>query len=328
MKYNYIMRDDLSGLRALFRVAQKRSFRAAAAELRVTPSAVSQTIRALEERLGVRLLQRTTRSVGLTEAGAQFIARLKPALEGIDDALQSLGELRDRPSGLLRLTMLRTGYTDVFQPVLARFLAEYPDVRVDLSLDEALTDIVSGGFDAGLRLGESLDREMIAVRVSADQRLVVVGSPAYFAKRPAPSHPRDLHAHDCINLRRTRGTVNRWRFVEDGKEVEIAVDGHVVTNDGAVLVDAAVAGIGLAYVFEKMVDEPLSQRRLVRVLGKYCPQVPGYFLYYPSRANLAPKLRALVDFLKRRWAKGRAARRLPARMTAGAPRDRRSDPPR
>src|SRR5947208_12301861 len=172
------MRDDLSGLRALFRVAQKRSFRAAAAEMRVTPSAVSQTIRALEERLSVRLLQRTTRSVGLTEAGAQFVARLKPALEGIDDALQSLGELRGRPSGLLRLTMLPTGYTDVFKPILARFIAAYPDVRVDLSLDEALTDIVTGGFDAGLRLGESLDREMIAVRVSADQRLVVVGSPA------------------------------------------------------------------------------------------------------------------------------------------------------
>src|SRR5437763_826558 len=180
MKYNYTMRDDLSGLRALLRVAQKRSFRAAAAELGVTPSAVSQTIRALEGRLGIRLLQRTTRSVGLTEAGAQFVARLKPALEGIDDALQSLGELRGRPSGLLRLTMLRTGYTDVFKPILARFLAEYPDVRVDLSLDEALTDIVTGGFDAGLRLGESLDREMIAVRVSADQRLVVVGSPTSF----------------------------------------------------------------------------------------------------------------------------------------------------
>lgn len=292
------MRDHLSGLRALFCVAQKRSFRAAAAELRVTPSAVSQTVRALEQRVGVRLLQRTTRSVGLTEAGAQFVARLKPALEGIDDAFEALGELRGRPSGLLRLTMLRTGYADVFKPILARFLAAYPDIRVDLSLDEALTNIVAGGLDAGLRLGESLDREMIAVRVGADQRLVVVGSPAYFEKHPKPSHPRDLHGHDCINLRGiTRGTV-RWRFVEDGKEFEIAVDGHIVTNDGAVLVDAAVEGLGLAYVFESMVDELLSHKRLVRVLDKYCPQVPGYFLYYPSRVNLAPKLRALVDFLK------------------------------
>jgi DNA-binding transcriptional LysR family regulator len=293
------MRDDLSGLRALLRVVEKRSFRAAAAEMRVTPSAVSQSVRALEERLGVRLLQRTTRSVGLTEVGAQFVARVKPALEGIDVAMESLGEMRGRPAGLLRLTALRTGYADVLKPKLARFLAVYPDVRIDLSLDEALTDIVAEGFDAGLRLGESLDREMIAVRVSADQQVVVVGAPAYFARRGKPSHPRDLHAHDCINLRKTtKGTVNHWRFRENDNELEIAVDGHVVTNDGAVLVDAAVEGLGLAYVFESMVRELISRKRLVRVLEKYSPQIPGYFLYYPSRVNLAPKLKALVDFLK------------------------------
>jgi DNA-binding transcriptional LysR family regulator len=293
------MRDDLSGLRALLRVAEKRSFRAAAAEMRVTPSAVSQSVRALEERLGVRLLQRTTRSVGLTEVGAQFVARVRPALDGIDDAIESVGELRGRPAGLLRLTTLRTGYADVLKPKLARFLAAYPDIRIDLSLDEALTDVVAQGFDAGLRLGESLDREMIAVRVSADQQVVVVGAPAYFAKRGKPSHPRDLHAHDCINLRKiTRGTVLRWRFTEDGQELEIAVDGQIVTNDGSVLVDAAVEGLGLAYVFESMVTELLSQKRLVRVLNEYCPQIPGYCLYYPSRVNLAPKLKALVEFLR------------------------------
>jgi DNA-binding transcriptional LysR family regulator len=158
------MRDDLSGLRALLRVAQKRSFRSAAAELRITPSAVSQSVRALEERLGVRLLQRTTRSVGLTEVGAQFVARLKPALDGIDDAIESLGALRGRPAGLLRLTMLRTGYADVLKPKLTRFLAAYPDIRIDISLDEALVDVVAEGFDAGLRLGERLDREMIGVQ--------------------------------------------------------------------------------------------------------------------------------------------------------------------
>jgi DNA-binding transcriptional LysR family regulator len=293
------MRDDLSGLRALLRVAEKRSFRAAAAEMRVTPSAVSQSVRALEERLGVRLLQRTTRSVGFTEVGAQFVARVRPALDGIDDAIESVGELRGRPAGLLRLTALRTGYADVLKPRLARFLAAYPDIRIDLSLDEALTDVVAQGFDAGLRLGESLDREMIAVRVSADQQVAVVGAPSYFARRGKPSHPRDLHAHDCINLRKiTRGTVLRWRFTEDGQELEIAVDGHIVTNDGSVLVDAAVEGLGLAYVFESMVTELLSQKRLVRVLDEYCPQIPGYFLYYPSRVNLAPKLKALVEFLR------------------------------
>jgi DNA-binding transcriptional LysR family regulator len=293
------MRDDLSGLRALLCVAEKKSFTAAAAELRVTPSAVSQTVRALEDRVGVRLLARTTRNVGLTEAGAQFVARLRPALDQIGEAFESLGELRGRPSGLLRLTMLRTGYTDVFKPILAQFLAEYPDIRVDIALDEALSNIVAEGFDAGLRLGHTLDRDMIAVRTSPDQRVVVVGSPAYFATRGRPPHPSDLHAHDCINLRKiTRGTVDRWRFVENGKDLDIAVEGHIVTNDGAVLVDAALDGLGLAYVFESMVRELVAAKRLVRVLDKYCPQVPGYFLYHPSRANLAPKLRVLIDFLR------------------------------
>ena len=294
------MRDDLSGLRALLCVAEKRSFRAAAAELRVTPSAVSQIVRALEARVGVRLLQRTTRNVGLTEAGVHFIAQLKPAFHGIDVAFESLSTLRGRPSGVLRLTMLRTGYSDVLKPKLASFVAAYPDIRIDLSLDEALSNIVAEGFDAGIRLGHSLDREMIAVRISPDQRLAVVGSPSYFARRGKPAHPRDLHDHDCICLRMiTSGAVNRWRFVDKGKDLEIAVDGHVVTNDGAVLVDAAAEGIGLAYVFENMVSALVSEKRLVRVLDKYCPQIPGYFLYYPSRLNLAPKLKVLIDFLKK-----------------------------
>ena len=293
------MRDDVSGLRALLVVVQKKSFTAAAAELRVTPSAVSQTIRSLEERVGVRLLARTTRSVGLTEAGAELVARVGPALGQIDEALESLGELRGRPSGLLRLTMLRTGYTDVIRPLLPRFVAQYPDIRVEISIDEALTDIVAEGFDAGLRLGHALDKEMIAVRVSVDQRIAVVGAPSYFERKGTPRHPRDLHAHDCVNLRKiTRGTVDRWRFVQGGETVDIAVDGRVVTNDGSSLVEAAVDGLGLAYVFENMVREHVAQRRLVRVLNKYCPEVPGYFLYYPSRANKAPKLKALIDFIR------------------------------
>jgi DNA-binding transcriptional LysR family regulator len=293
------MRDDLSGLRALLCVARKKSFTAAAAELRVTPSAVSQTVRALEDRVGVRLLARTTRNVGLTEAGAQFAARLQPAFGQIEEAIESLGAMRGRPSGLLRITMLRTGYTDVLRPVLARFLAKHPEIRIEISLDEALSNVIREGFDAGIRLGHTLEREMIAVRVSVDQQLVVVGSPKYLATHGRPSRPQDLHAHDCINLRKiTRGTVDRWRFVEAGKEVEIAAEGHIVTNDGAVLVDAARDGLGLAYVFENMVRRDVAERRLVRVLDGYCPQIPGYFLYYPSRVNLAPKLKALVDFLK------------------------------
>jgi DNA-binding transcriptional LysR family regulator len=303
------MRDDLSGLRALLCVAEKRSFRAAAAELRVTPSAVSQIVRALEERVGVRLLQRTTRNVGLTEAGVHFIAQLKPAFHGIDVAFESLSALRGRPSGLLRLTMLRTGYSDVLRPKLASFLAAYPDIRIDLALDEALSNIVAEGFDAGIRLGHSLDPGMIAVRISPDQRLVIVGSPSYLARRGKPTHPRDLHDHDCISLRMiTSGAVNRWKFLENGKDLEIAVEGHVVTNDGAVLVDAAAEGIGLAYVFENMVSALVAEKRLARVLDKYCPQIPGYFLYYPSRLNLAPKLKVLIDFLKESDSPRRRAR--------------------
>src|SRR6266436_5204878 len=221
------MRDDLSGLRALLCVAEKRSFRAAAAELRVTASAVSQIVRALEGRVGVRLLQRTTRNVGLTEAGVHFIAQLKPALHGIDVAFESLGELRGRPSGLLRLTVLRTGYLDVLKPKLAQFLAAYPDIRIDLSLDEALSNIVAEGFDAGIRLVHTLEREMIAVRISADQRVVVVGSPSYFDRNGKPAHPRDLHDHECINQRKiTSGAVDRWKFVENSKDFEIAEIGR------------------------------------------------------------------------------------------------------
>jgi DNA-binding transcriptional LysR family regulator len=313
------MRDDIPGLRALVCVAEKKSFTAAAAELRVTPSAVSQTVRALEDRVGVRLLARTTRNVGLTEAGAQFVGRISPALHQIDEALESLGELRGRPSGLLRLTMLRTGYTDVVRPILARFLAEYPDIRIDISLDETLSNVVAEGFDAGLRLGHTLDRDLIALRVSADQRLVVVGSASYFAARGKPAHPRDLHEHDCITLRMpTRGTVDRWRFVEKGKDLEIAVEGHVLTNDGAVLVDAALDGLGVAYVFENMIAQHVTKKRLVRVLDKYCPKFPGYFLYYPSRVNIAPKLKALVDFLKS--GQGRRGPMPAARSPSRAPR--------
>ena len=293
------MRDDLSGLKVLLCVARKRSFTAAAAELRVTPSAVSQTVRALEDRVGVRLLARTTRNVGLTEAGARFVAQLQPALDQISEAFDSLGELQGRPSGLLRLTMLRTGYADVVRPILSRFRAEYPGIRVDISLDEGLSNVVAEGFDAGVRLGHALDQEMIAVRISPDQRIVVVGSPAYLSAHAKPEHPRDLHAHDCINLRKfTRGTVDRWRYVEKGKDLEVAVDGPIVTNDGAVLVDAAVDGLGLAYVFEDMVKQLVAEKHLVRVLDRYCPLVQGYFLYYPSRAHVPPKLRALIDFLK------------------------------
>jgi DNA-binding transcriptional LysR family regulator len=293
------MHDDLSGLTALLAVAERRSFTAAAAALRITPSAVSQAVRALEGRVGVRLLQRTTRSVGLTEAGARFIARLKPAIDGVREAFEALGELRDRPAGLLRLTVPRLAYRQFLAPKLAAFLAAYPDVDLDVSVDDAFTDIVEQGFDAGVRIGEMIEREMVAARVSGDLRMAVVASPSYFAARPRPKHPRDLHAHDCINYRRRAlGVVSRWEFTEDNKDFEVAVNGRLLLNDGDLMVVAALDGLGLAYVPEIAVREALADRRLVRVLDEFCVPFPGFFLYYPSRAHVAPKLQALIDFLK------------------------------
>ena len=300
------MRDELSGLTALLSVAEKRSFTAAAAELRVSASAVSQIIRALEKRVGVRLLQRTTRNVGLTEAGARFIARVRPALDDVQDAFESLAELRDRPAGLLRLCMPRFAFAYVLQPRLAAFLAEYPDIKVEICVDDRLANLVADGFDAGIHLGETIGREMVGVRVSDDQRLAVVGSPTYFARREKPKHPRDLEGHDCINYRQAAGdAVYRWEFTEAGKDFQIAVEGRVFVNDRELMMLAAIDGLGLAYVAESRVREHLAANTLVRVLDAWCPPFPGLFLYYPSRANVAPKLKALVEFLKKQRAKRR-----------------------
>jgi DNA-binding transcriptional LysR family regulator len=298
------MRDELSGLTALLSVAEKKSFTAAAAELRVTPSAVSQTIRALEERVGVRLLQRTTRSVGLTEAGARFVARLRPALDEVQGAFEALSDLRDRPAGVLRLSMPRFAYALVLRPCLPRFLAEYPEIQVDIRVEDTTSDLIEERFDAGIHLGETIGRDMIALRVSDDQRLAVVGSPSYFAARGRPKHPRDLGAHDCINYReREESAIYRWEFSERGKDFEIAVNGRVLVNDRELMVLAALDGLGLAYVAESRIQEHLEAKRLIRVLDVFCPLFPGLFLYYPSRANIAPKLEAIVDFFRRHRAR-------------------------
>jgi DNA-binding transcriptional LysR family regulator len=295
------MRDDLAGLTTLLAVADRRSFTAAAAELGVPPSAVSQTVSGLEQRLGVRLLQRTTRSVGLTEAGERFIARLRPALAGVQAAVESLDEVRGQPTGTLRLNVPRLASQWVVAPLLEPFLAAHPGLRLDIAIDDGFTSIVDAGFDAGIRLGEMLDQDMVAVRLTGDMRTAIVASPAYLAAHGAPKHPRELLRHACINYRRiSSGTVYRWEFTVKGREVTIAVDGPLVTNDGDLMVRAAEDGVGLAYLMENMVADQLASGRLVRVLERYCPPFPGLFLYYPSRAQLAPKLRALVDFLRDR----------------------------
>lgn len=291
--------DDLSGLSLFVTVAEKRSFTAAARALRVTPSAVSQAITALERRLGVRLLQRTTRSVGLTEAGARFLARLRPALDDVRASFDALEALRDRPAGTLRLSVSRVASKRFLEPRLAAFLAAYPDIRVEVSVNDAFTNIVEAGFDAGIRLGESLERDMVAVRISKDERVAIVGSPAYFAKRGKPKHPRDLHLHDCINYRRiSSAEVYRWELTDHGKDIDVAVDGRVVCDDADLMLRAALDGLGLASMLESMVEQELADKRLVRVLAEYCPPFPGHHLYYPSRAHVAPKLRAFVEFFR------------------------------
>lgn len=294
-----MMDDPFAGLSLFLVVADKRSFTAAAKALRVTPSAVSQAITALESRVGVRLLQRTTRSVGLTEAGERFALRLRPAIDDVHGAFAALDELRDRPAGTLRIAASTVASRRFIEPNLAPFLAKYPEIQLDVVVEDGLTDIVARGFDAGIRLGESLDREMVAVRISADERVAVVGFPDYFARHGKPKHPRDLHAHDCIGYRRiSGGDVYRWEFSEDGKDFDVAVKGRILANDGHLMVRAATEGAGLAHVLESMVEVELADRRLVRVLADYCPPFPGYFLYYPTRTHVAPKLRALVELLR------------------------------
>jgi DNA-binding transcriptional LysR family regulator len=290
---------DLSGINELLLVAEKRSFTAAAAALRVTPSAVSQSISALERRLSVPLLQRTTRSVGLTEAGVRFLAQLRPAMDNVRAAFEALDDVRGRPVGTLRLNVPRLASSSVLEPILARFLAAHAGIRLDVTVEDGLVDIVGKGFDAGIRLGETLDRDMVAVPLGGQLRMAVVGSPSYFAAHGRPKHPHDLHDHACLNHRHvTSQNVYRWEFTVAGRDITMAVDGRLVSNDVDLLVRAALDGLGLAYLMESTVARPLADGRLQRVLTRYCPRFPGLYLYYPNRKQVAPKLRALVDFLK------------------------------
>lgn len=304
------MRDELDGITVFLAVAEQRSFTRAAAAFDVTPSAVSQAMTTLEERLGVRLLQRTTRSVGLTEAGARALERLRPAVAEVRAAFEDVAQLRDRPSGTLRLNVSRVASRLVLEPVLAEFLAAHPDVDVETRVDDGLSDVVASGFDAGIRLGEALERDMVAVRIGADERSAVVGSPRYFREHGAPRHPRELHAHACIQWRQTSsGGVYRWEFSENGRDFEAAVGGRVTTNDVDLMLRMALDGVGLAYLFESTVQRELEKKRLLRVLGEFCPPFPGLYLYYPSRVHVSPKLRAFVEFLR--------ARRPPRRRNLG-----------
>ncbi|MFP3890613.1 LysR family transcriptional regulator [uncultured Ralstonia sp.] len=301
MKQNFTVRQGaLDGVEAFLSVAQHRSFRKAAAELGVTPSAISQAVRVLETRVGAALFTRTTRSVGLTEAGERFLARAKPAFEELVAASQVARGLGQRPAGLLRLAVPRAVVPILLEPLIASFCQANPEVEVEIAASEELVDIAEKGFDAGIRLGQFIAADMVAVPLTPPFRLVVVGSPAYFAGHPRPEHTDDLRQHACVRWRRSSGALAHWTFNDNGRSVEIAVAGPLIASDFPTMLGAAVEGMGLAQLPEPMVAEGVRTGKLVQVLERFAPVAPGVFLYYPSRRQILPKLRAFIDHVKNR----------------------------
>ncbi|WP_434405589.1 LysR family transcriptional regulator [Sphingobium sp. DN12] len=294
-------REELVDLNAFLMVADTGNFTRAAALLGTSQSALSHTIRRLETRLGVRLLTRTTRSVSLTEAGDRLSATLRPALDSIATELASLGDLRERPAGTIRITAAEHASNTVVWPALQRLLPRYPDIHVELSIDSGFVDIVKERFDAGVRLGEAIAKDMVAVRIGPDLRMIVVGAPAYFASRPVPRTPQDLAAHDCINLRlRSAGGLYAWELEKDGHEIRVRVEGQLAFNSIEMIRRAALAGFGLAFVMEDQVRADIDEGRLIPVLEDWSPPFAGYHLYYPSRRQPAAAFSILVDALRYR----------------------------
>lgn len=294
-------RDNLSDLVSFFAVARERSFTKAAARLGVSQSALSHTIRTLEENLGVRLLTRTTRSVAPTEAGERLLRNVGPRFDEIASELAGLSDLREKPSGTIRITTGEHAAETILWSALCKMLLRYPDVKVELAIDYGFTDIVTERYDAGVRLGEQVAKDMIALRIGPDMRMAVVGAPSYFAKRAKPKQPQDLTAHSCINLRLpTRGGVYVWEFEKRGRELNVRVEGQLVLSNLGLRLKAALAGVGLAYLPEDQVIKPVADGRLIRVLEDWCAPFAGYHLYYPSRRQQTPAFAVLVDALRYR----------------------------
>lgn len=292
---------NLNDLTAYLAVARARSFTRAAAQLGVSQSALSQTIRGLEERMGIRLLTRTTRSVSPTEAGERLLRSIGPHFDGIEAELTALTALRDKPVGTIRITTAEHAARSILWPKLAAILPKYPDLKVEIVVDYGLTDIVAQRYDAGVRLGEQVAKDMIAVRIAPDLRMAVVAAPSYFAERPKPVTPQDLTDHICVNLRLpTYGGLLVWEFAKDGRELNVRVDGQVTFNSGAAILTAALDGFGLAYVPEDAALPHIEEARLVRVLDDWCPFFQGYHLYYPSRRQSSPAFALLVEALRYR----------------------------
>jgi DNA-binding transcriptional LysR family regulator len=294
-------RPDVNDLLAFMAVARERSFTRAAAELGISQSALSHTIRRLEEGLGVRLLARTTRSVSPTEAGEQLMRNLGPYFEGIDHELDAITQLRGKPGGTLRINAGEHAMRSVLWPKLEGFLSAYPDVKIEVNIDNGYTDIVAGRFDAGVRLGEEVAGDMIAVRIGPDWRMAVVATPEYFSRYPKPKSPRDLTQHNCINLRLpTLGGYYAWEFERDGQKLDVRVDGQLAFNSSVPSLAAALGGHGLACIPEDMALPHVEEGRLQRILTSWCPAFAGYHLYYPSRRQPSPAFKLLVDTLRHR----------------------------
>jgi len=293
-----MLRHDLNILAAFLAISEERSFTKAAKRLGVSPSAMSHAIRGLEEDIGVRLLSRTTRSVAPTEAGERLLTRLRPALTDVQDAVDQLSSLRDKPAGRVRLLVPRLAGTTVLGPKLAKFIRDYPDIVLDITADDSRLDIVAGGFDAGIHFGEYIQKDMIAVRVSKDHRAAIVGAPSYFKSHPKPKTPHDLLQHRCINFRHGSAGVYRWEFEKGKKSLSVAVNGPLIVDDVETLVRAAVDGIGLAFVSDERVTPQLASGELIRVLEDWCQPFPGFFLYYPSRRQQPAALSALIEALR------------------------------
>jgi DNA-binding transcriptional LysR family regulator len=296
-----MQRGTMDDLLAFIAIGRERSFTKAAAKLGVSQSALSHTIRELEARLGVRLLTRTTRSVAPTEAGERLLQTLAPRFEEIDTALVGLSELREKPAGTIRITATEYPLDAYLWPKLAKFLPQYPDIKVEVFIDNGLTDIVTQRFDAGVRAGEQVAKDMIAVRIGPDLRMAVVGTPSYFRKRPEPRKPQDLIGHDCINLRLlTHGGLYAWEFEKGARELKVRVEGQLVFNGSSQMLNAALAGYGLAYLPQNLAQPHIAKGRLKRVLEDWCPPFSGYHLYYPSRRQPSAAFALLVDALRHR----------------------------
>jgi len=299
-----MQRGSLDQLVAFVAIARERSFTAAAAKLNVSQSALSHTIREVEERLGVRLLTRTTRSVSPTEAGERLLRNIGPRLDEIESEVAAVRELRDKPAGTIRITATEFAIDTLLLPKLAPVLKTYPDIKVEMIVDYGLTDIVAQQYDAGVRSGEQVAKDMIAVRIGPDMRMAVVGAPSYFKTRPEPRRPQELIGHNCINLRLpTHGNVYAWEFEKSSRELRVRVEGQLTFNGTAQLLNGALAGCGLAYVPEGLVEQHLKKGRLKRVLTDWCPPYSGYHLFYPSRRQSSAAFALVVNALRHRSAK-------------------------